>query len=66
MKSYVVVLSQKKNNNLWVEMNFLGRFCGVGNIYLKLNFLSPELTLPQFYSFLHEMERVRASMECFS
>ncbi|EHB11323.1 COMM domain-containing protein 7 [Heterocephalus glaber] len=24
-----------------------------------------ELTLPQFYSFLHEMERVRASMECF-
>ncbi|XP_026925639.1 COMM domain-containing protein 7 isoform X1 [Panthera pardus] len=25
-----------------------------------------ELTLPQFYSFLHEMERVRASMECFS
>ncbi|KAG8524117.1 COMM domain-containing protein 7, partial [Galemys pyrenaicus] len=31
-----------------------------------LNFLSPELTLPQFYSFLHEMERVRTSMECFS
>ncbi|KAK7807397.1 hypothetical protein U0070_025029 [Myodes glareolus] len=25
-----------------------------------------ELTLPQFYSFLHEMERVRASMECLS
>ncbi|XP_037591890.1 COMM domain-containing protein 7-like, partial [Cebus imitator] len=24
-----------------------------------------ELTLPQFYSFLHEMERVRTSMECF-
>eukprot|EP00069_Balaena_mysticetus_P002437 bmy_16147T0 len=25
-----------------------------------------ELTLSQFYSFLHEMERVRTSMECFS
>lgn len=25
-----------------------------------------ELTLPQFYSFLHEMERAKASMECFS
>ncbi|XP_077907739.1 COMM domain-containing protein 7 isoform X3 [Ictidomys tridecemlineatus] len=29
------------------------------NVYL-------ELTLPQFYSFLHEMERARASMECLS
>ncbi|KAB0401912.1 hypothetical protein E2I00_017872, partial [Balaenoptera physalus] len=38
----------------------------IGNIHLKLHFLSPELTLPQFYSFLHEMERVRTSMECFS
>uniref|UniRef100_A0A452SE06 COMM domain containing 7 n=1 Tax=Ursus americanus TaxID=9643 RepID=A0A452SE06_URSAM len=38
----------------------------VGSIFLQLNFLSPELTLPQFYSFLHEMERVRASMECLS
>ncbi|XP_038606421.1 COMM domain-containing protein 7 [Tachyglossus aculeatus] len=25
-----------------------------------------ELTLPQFYSFLQEMERARASLECFS
>lgn len=25
-----------------------------------------ELTLPQFYNFLHEMERAKASMECFS
>uniref|UniRef100_A0A7M4ELX3 COMM domain containing 7 n=1 Tax=Crocodylus porosus TaxID=8502 RepID=A0A7M4ELX3_CROPO len=25
-----------------------------------------ELTLPQFYSFLHEMERVKTSLECFS
>ncbi|RVE71143.1 hypothetical protein OJAV_G00071390 [Oryzias javanicus] len=29
------------------------------NIYM-------ELTLPQFYKFLHEMERAKASMECFS
>lgn len=57
---------KKKKKFLWVEINFLGWFCGVGNIYLKLTFLPPELTLPQFYSFLHEMERVRTSMECFS
>uniref|UniRef100_A0A8D0HNK5 COMM domain containing 7 n=1 Tax=Sphenodon punctatus TaxID=8508 RepID=A0A8D0HNK5_SPHPU len=25
-----------------------------------------ELTLPQFYSFLHEMERIKTSLECFS
>ncbi|KAG9332526.1 hypothetical protein JZ751_014624 [Albula glossodonta] len=25
-----------------------------------------ELTLPQFYNFLHEMERAKASMDCFS
>ncbi|XP_015281659.1 PREDICTED: COMM domain-containing protein 7, partial [Gekko japonicus] len=25
-----------------------------------------ELTLPQFYSFLHEMERVKTSLECLS
>ncbi|XP_077192193.1 COMM domain-containing protein 7 [Paroedura picta] len=25
-----------------------------------------ELTLPQFYSFLHEMERVKSSLECLS
>ncbi|EHB16810.1 COMM domain-containing protein 7, partial [Heterocephalus glaber] len=47
----------------------------VGSIFLQLKFvvkkgnqienLYIELTLPQFYSFLHEMERVRASMECF-
>lgn len=48
----------------------------VGSIFLQLKLvvkkgnqtehLYLELTLPQFYSFLHEMERVRASMECFS
>ncbi|XP_071966820.1 COMM domain-containing protein 7 isoform X2 [Engystomops pustulosus] len=25
-----------------------------------------ELTLPQFYSFLHEMERAKSSLECFT
>ncbi|KAM6165004.1 COMM domain-containing protein 7 isoform 2-T2 [Rhynchocyon petersi] len=48
----------------------------MGSIFLQLKLvvkkgnqtenLYIELTLPQFYSFLHEMERVRASMECFS
>uniref|UniRef100_A0A4X1SX89 COMM domain containing 7 n=2 Tax=Sus scrofa TaxID=9823 RepID=A0A4X1SX89_PIG len=48
----------------------------VGSIFLQLKLvvkkgnqtenLYIELTLPQFYSFLHEMERVRTSMECFS
>ncbi|XP_028905241.1 COMM domain-containing protein 7 isoform X2 [Ornithorhynchus anatinus] len=46
-----------------------------GNIFLQLKLvvkkgnraepLYIELTLPQFYSFLHEMERARASLECF-
>ncbi|KAF6284195.1 COMM domain containing 7 [Rhinolophus ferrumequinum] len=48
----------------------------VGSIFLQLKLvvkkgnqtenLYIELTLPQFYSFLHEMERVRTSMECLS
>ncbi|XP_034447090.1 COMM domain-containing protein 7 [Hippoglossus hippoglossus] len=48
----------------------------VGNIYLQLKLVVRkgnstenvymELTLPQFYNFLHEMERAKASMECFS
>ncbi|XP_025068028.1 COMM domain-containing protein 7 isoform X2 [Alligator sinensis] len=48
----------------------------VGSIFLQLklvvkkgNHTEPvyvELTLPQFYSFLHEMERVKTSLECFS
>ncbi|XP_030771427.1 COMM domain-containing protein 7 isoform X2 [Rhinopithecus roxellana] len=47
----------------------------VGSIFLQLKLVVKkgnqtenvyiELTLPQFYSFLHEMERVRTSMECF-
>ncbi|XP_066480414.1 COMM domain-containing protein 7 [Tiliqua scincoides] len=48
----------------------------VGSIFLQLklmvkqgNQIEPvyiELTLPQFYSFLHEMERVKTSLECLS
>uniref|UniRef100_H2U4Y0 COMM domain containing 7 n=1 Tax=Takifugu rubripes TaxID=31033 RepID=H2U4Y0_TAKRU len=48
----------------------------VGNIFLQLKLvvrkgnstenIYMELTLPQFYSFLHEMERAKVSMECFS
>ncbi|XP_068120259.1 COMM domain-containing protein 7 [Hyperolius riggenbachi] len=47
-----------------------------GSIFLQLkmivkrgNQLEPvyvELTLPQFYSFLHEMERAKSSLECFT
>uniref|UniRef100_A0A8C0ILM4 COMM domain containing 7 n=1 Tax=Chelonoidis abingdonii TaxID=106734 RepID=A0A8C0ILM4_CHEAB len=33
----------------------------VGSIFLQV-----KLTLPQFYSFLHEMERVKTTLECFS
>ncbi|KAM4610129.1 COMM domain-containing protein 7 isoform 1-T3 [Polymixia lowei] len=48
----------------------------VSNIFLQLKLVIRkgnstenvymELTLPQFYNFLHEMERAKASMECFS
>uniref|UniRef100_A0A3P9IAV7 COMM domain containing 7 n=1 Tax=Oryzias latipes TaxID=8090 RepID=A0A3P9IAV7_ORYLA len=48
----------------------------VGSIFLQLKLVTRkgnsteniymELTLPQFYKFLHEMERAKASMECFS
>lgn len=47
-----------------------------GNIFLQLKLVVRkgnttenvfmELTLPQFYNFLHEMERAKASMDCFS
>ncbi|KTF84869.1 hypothetical protein cypCar_00027020 [Cyprinus carpio] len=47
-----------------------------GNIFLQLKLVIRkgnktenvymELTLPQFYNFLHEMERAKASMDCFS
>ncbi|XP_025897759.1 COMM domain-containing protein 7, partial [Nothoprocta perdicaria] len=48
----------------------------VGSIFLQLKLVIKkggqmenvymELTLPQFYSFLHEMERVKTSLESFS
>ncbi|KAL1021356.1 hypothetical protein UPYG_G00012250 [Umbra pygmaea] len=48
----------------------------VGNVFLQLKLIIRkgnttenvymELTLPQFYNFLHEMERAKASMDCFS
>uniref|UniRef100_A0AAV2JCF8 COMM domain-containing protein n=1 Tax=Knipowitschia caucasica TaxID=637954 RepID=A0AAV2JCF8_KNICA len=48
----------------------------VGNIFLQLKLVMRkgtstenvymELTLPQFYNFLHELERAKASMDCFS
>lgn len=48
----------------------------VGSIFLQLKLVIKkgkrtenvyiELTLPQFYSFLHEMERVQASMACLN
>ncbi|KPP63467.1 hypothetical protein Z043_118279 [Scleropages formosus] len=48
----------------------------VGNIFLQLKLVIRkgnstenvymELTLPQFYNFLHEMERAKASIDCFS
>ncbi|CAM9577535.1 unnamed protein product [Bubo scandiacus] len=34
--------------------------------YAKAPGVAGELTLPQFYSFLHEMERVKTSLESFS
>ncbi|XP_023654658.1 COMM domain-containing protein 7 [Paramormyrops kingsleyae] len=47
-----------------------------GNIFLQLKLVIRkgnstenvymELTLPQFYNFLHEMERAKASIDCFS
>ncbi|XP_062396862.1 COMM domain-containing protein 7 [Sardina pilchardus] len=47
-----------------------------GNIFLQLKLIIRkgnstenvymELTLPQFYNFLHEMERAKAALDCFS
>ncbi|KAM9751933.1 COMM domain-containing protein 7 isoform 2-T2 [Menidia menidia] len=48
----------------------------VGNIFLQIKLVVRrgnstenvymELTLPQFYHFLHELERAKSSMECFT
>ncbi len=48
------------NNGLKVEDVFMGleaRLCCCDDA---------ELTLPQFYSFLHELERAKASLESFN
>ncbi|KAM6112925.1 LOW QUALITY PROTEIN: COMM domain-containing protein 7 [Pterocles gutturalis] len=67
--------------NQLIDMEWIGVTAGsselekVGSIFLQLKLVikkgSPEnvymeLTLPQFYSFLHEMERVKTSLESFS
>uniref|UniRef100_A0A8C7FW16 COMM domain containing 7 n=1 Tax=Oncorhynchus kisutch TaxID=8019 RepID=A0A8C7FW16_ONCKI len=65
-----------------MEWKFGGmvRFEMVGNMFVDLAFedlrkagfilffvvLSSELTLPRFYNYLYEMERSKASMDCFS
>ncbi|KAG7260239.1 hypothetical protein CRUP_031894 [Coryphaenoides rupestris] len=37
------------------------------NVYMgEWTSTGPELTLPQFYNFLHELERAKTSMDCFS
>uniref|UniRef100_A0A4W5QBV2 COMM domain containing 7 n=1 Tax=Hucho hucho TaxID=62062 RepID=A0A4W5QBV2_9TELE len=49
-----------KTNNLRIELKLVIRKGNsTENVYM-------ELTLPQFYNFLHEMERNKASMDCFS
>uniref|UniRef100_A0A4W5PY85 COMM domain containing 7 n=1 Tax=Hucho hucho TaxID=62062 RepID=A0A4W5PY85_9TELE len=54
-----------KTNNLRIEVPLrmlklvIRKGNSTENVYM-------ELTLPQFYNFLHEMERNKASMDCFS
>uniref|UniRef100_A0A672YP50 COMM domain-containing protein 7-like n=1 Tax=Sphaeramia orbicularis TaxID=375764 RepID=A0A672YP50_9TELE len=46
--------------NVWLQLKLVIRKGNsTENVYM-------ELTLPQFYHFLHEMERAKASMDCFS
>lgn len=56
---------------VWKEAAILRFFVHLSLFYLQtvscfLPSSLSELTLPQFYNFLHEMERAKASMECFS
>ena len=47
------------------EEVFMGKFYNynwLGEVFI---FLFTELTLPQFYSFLHQMEKAKASLEYF-
>ncbi|KAM6977723.1 COMM domain-containing protein 7 [Aplochiton taeniatus] len=50
----------QKFGNLFIQLNLVIRKGNANeNMYM-------ELTLPQFYNFLHEMERAKTSMGCFS
>uniref|UniRef100_A0A672HRQ4 COMM domain containing 7 n=1 Tax=Salarias fasciatus TaxID=181472 RepID=A0A672HRQ4_SALFA len=50
----------QKAGNIFLQLKLVvRRGSSTENVYM-------ELTLPQFYNFLHEMERAKASMECFS
>ncbi|XP_076132665.1 COMM domain-containing protein 7 [Alosa pseudoharengus] len=50
----------QKTGNIFLQLKLIIRKGNsTENIYM-------ELTLPQFYNFLHEMERAKAAMDCFS
>ncbi|KAA0706918.1 COMM domain-containing protein 7 [Triplophysa tibetana] len=50
----------QKTGNIFLQLKLVIRKGNMTeNVYM-------ELTLPQFYNFLHEMERAKASMDCFS
>nr|XP_057907220.1 COMM domain-containing protein 7 [Doryrhamphus excisus] len=50
----------QKVSNIFLQLKLVVRKGNsTENVYM-------ELTLPQFYNFLHEMERAKASMDCFS
>ncbi len=47
------------------EEVFMGKFLYTADLVNSLKFFFTELTLPQFYSFLHQMEKAKASLEYF-
>ncbi|XP_062871575.1 COMM domain-containing protein 7 [Trichomycterus rosablanca] len=50
----------QKTGNIFLQLKLVVRKGNTTeNVYM-------ELTLPQFYNFLHEMERAKANMDCFS
>uniref|UniRef100_A0A673HK76 COMM domain-containing protein 7-like n=1 Tax=Sinocyclocheilus rhinocerous TaxID=307959 RepID=A0A673HK76_9TELE len=50
----------QKTGNIFLQLKLVIRKGNMTeNVYM-------ELTLPQFYNFLHEMECAKASMDCFS
>lgn len=53
--------------NIYTHNLFQIFIIGIGrSSYFSLFCAFSELTLPQFYNFLHEMERAKANMDCFS